>query len=213
RFDGFRQGELLAEKATHETASAHFAAIFEATEGDQQLAPFRKVGFACQHLTKDHSVTPQQHLASGFESFVAVGGLDSIEQRPVECRGRISLGAPGTVLRSGLISARKFWKPSAVTSPAATSSQRAVSTSAFSLPVARTISAKNEAPRWRRKSATTRAFSVTRSSAATSSGLRGRIQSESSRTKNVIGATLVGTTLRFPLPTSSSVAGRGDMRP
>ena len=42
---------------------------------------------------------------------------------------------------------------------------------------------------------------------------RGCIQSDSSRTKKVMGATLVGTTRRRPSPESSSVAGCGDSRP
>ena len=56
-------------------------------------------------------------------------------------RGPVRRGA------SDRSSARILSKPSAVIMPAVTSSHSAVSTSAFSFPVPRTISAKNEAPR------------------------------------------------------------------
>ena len=45
---------------------------------------------------------------------------------------------------------------------------------------------------------------------APTGGRCGVIQSASSRTKNVIGATLVGITRRLPAAVSSSVAGCGD---
>ena len=134
-----------------------------------------------------------------------------IVHRPALCRGR---RARPLTFRRGAMSVRRLSKPSAVTTPAATSSHRAVSTSALSLPVPRTISAKKDAPRCLRNSNTCRAPSLKpRASGRSANGSCGDIQSASSRTKNVIGATLVGMTRRLPELESSSVAGCGDSRP
>ena len=62
------------------------------------------------------------------------------------CRGRVLRPLPCPARRLGSISERRLSKPSAVTTPAATSSQSAVSISAFSFPVPRTISAKKDGP-------------------------------------------------------------------
>ena len=43
------------------------AAIFEAAESDEQLAPFGKIGFAREKFAEDDSVAAQKHPAGGFE--------------------------------------------------------------------------------------------------------------------------------------------------
>ena len=74
--------ELLAEESVDEASAAHFAAIFQAAEGDQQLAPLRQVRLARQHFAEDHAVAAQQHPAGGFDHLGAVRALAGIEQRP-----------------------------------------------------------------------------------------------------------------------------------
>jgi hypothetical protein len=75
--------------------------------------------------------------------------LPGAAQRPTSSgmRGRASLPRPSPRRRLGSTSDRRFSKPSAVTNPAATSSHSPSSTSLASRPVARTKSAKNDAPR------------------------------------------------------------------
>src|SRR5882762_9908004 len=129
--------------------------------------------------------------------------------RPLELwRGRMVRPEPCPERRFGSMRARRLSKPSAVTRPAATSSQSPVSTSALSLPVPLTTSMKNDAPRWRRNSKTWIAPSL-RPRVAPPWSLeewRGIIHSASSRAKKVTGATLVAMTRRLPWAESSSVA-------
>ena len=161
RIHRHRQRKLFAEEAVDEAAAANFAAIFEAAEGDQQLTPLGQVGFARKHFAEHDAVALQQHPAGGFERAPfrrSASPVYSSDQRPAAVtrarqRGRCRVRER----RLGSISERRLSKPSAVTRPAATSSHSAVSTSAFSLPVPRTMSAKNDAPRWRRNSSTCRA--------------------------------------------------------
>src|SRR6185437_5283468 len=136
------------------------------------------------------------------------------DHRPALWRGRLLLPLPCPARRLGSIRARRLSKPSAVTRPAATSSHKAVSISAFSLLVPRTISAKNDAPRECRKLSTSRAPAPSPRTSCSAPRcadlmLGSAIHSASSRTKNVMGATLVGTTLRPPPEESSSIAGCG----
>jgi len=128
------------------------------------------------------------------------------------CAGSSNFGGYCSLQADKLIDASvSITNPSAVTNPAATSSHKAVSISAFSLPLPRTMSAKKEAPRCRKKSRTSCALwlsprpvfsaseigcSLSRRFCETCGFSRGIIQSASSRTKKVIGATLVGITRR-----------------
>ena len=118
---------------------------------------------------------------------------------------------PSPRRRFGSISARRFSKPSAVTRPAATSSHSASSTSLASRPVARTRSAKNDAPRCCELLPGPRAPDATAirraASAAPSSS-----HSASSRRKSEIGATRVGRTRRALVVVVSN-AGCGESRP
>ena len=102
-----------------------------------------------ENFAENDAVAAQQHPADGFERARAVGGLVDVEQRPAAgavARARVR-PVPWPARRLGSISARRLSKPSAVSIPAVTSSHRAVSTSALSLPVPRTMSGKKEAPR------------------------------------------------------------------
>ena len=117
---------------------------------------------------------------------------------------------PVPARRFGSINERRLSKPSAVTTPAATSSQSAVSISAFNFSVPRTMSAKNDAPAMAQKvEHLPRPFAQSARVRIGSCGLCGDIQSASSRTKNVIGATLVGITLRFLCGPSTSLFESG----
>ncbi len=173
RLHRFRQRELLAQESADEPSAAHFAAIFQPPKGDQQLAPLGQIRFARQHLAKDHAIAPQQHPASCFghaccdRSFRRDRAATSA---PAYVAAATLCPSPGPSRRLGLISERRLSKPSAVTIPAATNSHSAVSISAFSLPVPRTMSAKNDAPRRRKNSSTARALSLsTRSKLCSSS--------------------------------------------
>ena len=69
-----------------QNSAANFAAIFQATECDKQLAPLRQVRLARQHLAEDHAVTPQQHPAGRLGGFASVRTFGGIEQRPAARR-------------------------------------------------------------------------------------------------------------------------------
>ena len=135
-------------------------------------------------------------------------------QRPALCRGRGVRPLPCPARRLGSISERRLSKPSAVTSPAATSSQSPVSTSAFSLSgAAHNVCEERCSALTQVIRTPARATGLSPPSIARCAVL-GVIQSASSRTKNVMGATLVGITRRRPFPSEASrVAGCGDKRP
>ena len=130
-------------------------------------------------------------VSPSFRS-ISEGGSRSA-QRPVECRGRCARPRPSPARRLGSIKARRLSTPFAVTKPAATSSQSAVSISDFNRRVPRTRSAKNEAPCARKNS------SVSTATGLKCAGISARTprsweatQSASSRTKKAIGETLGG---------------------
>jgi hypothetical protein len=73
---------LLSEEATYKTAASNLAAIFEAAESDEQLAPLGKISFAGEEFAEDDSVAAQKHPARGFEGASAIVGVFGKEQRP-----------------------------------------------------------------------------------------------------------------------------------
>ena len=179
--------------------SRHFGRLDSRTKRSRNTIPYR--------FKSIQQVASTARLRSSAVSVYSSAHL------PAECLGRAVRPWPCPARRLGSISERRLSKPSAVTIPAATNSHKAVSTSDFSLPVPRTISAKRQAPRCRSQSTTWRAPWLSPIASALSGACRGDIQSASSRTKNVIGATLVGMTRRLPEAESSRVAGCGDSRP
>ncbi len=136
RFERDRQRELLAQEAADEPSAADLAAIFEAAEGHQHFAPFRQDRFAGEHFAEHHAVAAQQHPADGFDRSRAVDRFlrDKAATIVRRCGGDARLRPlPCPARRRGSISARRLSKPSAVSRPAATNSQSAVSTSDFNL--------------------------------------------------------------------------------
>jgi len=122
-----------------------------AAVADLQFAPAADC-FAGEQIAEDDAVAAQQHPAAGFDAAVAIGTL-GVEERPAA--GSVTGAAGGgdsfagsaarlvfRVRQRGVTRARRFSKPSAVTRPAATSSQRPVSISALRRPVARTMSGR-----------------------------------------------------------------------
>jgi hypothetical protein len=90
RFHGQGQGELLAQKSTDKPAATDFSSVFQASERNQHVPPFRKNGFARKKFAEDDSVAMQQHPARRFKRPGMVVGITGIEQRP----------AAGTVSRT-----------------------------------------------------------------------------------------------------------------
>ena len=140
----------------------------------------------------------------------AVCGRSSNAQRPAACLGIFKRELPSPRRRFGSIRARRFSKPSAVTSPAAASSQSASSTWLVSCPVALTNSGRNEAPRRSSASAISRADCDN----PFFWGGESRSHDASSRRNIATGATRVGRMRRFlRLASSSNKDGCGDKRP
>jgi HNH endonuclease len=75
RLNGHRQSKLLTQKAADESATPNLTAIFQAPQGDKQLAPFGKYCLAGKKLTEDDSIATEQHPASGFECSNMVVGF------------------------------------------------------------------------------------------------------------------------------------------
>src|SRR5262249_49881762 len=78
-FDGDGGRELFAREAGEEAAAANFAAIVEAAESQEHLAPTREDGFAGEEFAEDNSVAIEEHAAGGLERGGAVFRLDGIE--------------------------------------------------------------------------------------------------------------------------------------
>ena len=162
RFHRNWQTKLLSQKSVHETAAANFAAVLQTAKCHLQLAPLGEVSFSWQQIAEDHPIALKQHPAGGFDRAIALERLVGVKQCPSSRampRTRVR-PLPCPARRLGSMRERRLSKPSAVTIPPATNSHSAVSTSDFNLPVPRTMSAKNEAPRWRRNSSTCRAASL-----------------------------------------------------
>src|SRR6266446_10644541 len=82
RFHGQGQGELLAQKPTDKPAATDFSAVFQASESNQHVSPFRKNGFARKKFAEDDSVAMQQHPTRRFKRPSMVVGITGIKQRP-----------------------------------------------------------------------------------------------------------------------------------
>ena len=122
----------------------------------------RQAGASVSRASRSRNTTPQRSSnwlanASCELDAAAVPAVRNSAHRPAACRGRALRPFPSPRLRFGSTSERRFSKPSAVTNPAATSSQSPSSTSLDSRPVARVRSGKNDAPCCRNAPSTSRA--------------------------------------------------------
>ena len=100
---GLRHSELLAERAAYEAAAAYLPTRLEAPQHGDEIAPLGGVGFSCEQLTEDDTVTAKQHarvalqgglVAMGFSNglLCGVGGQNAggghiAEEGPAPGRG------------------------------------------------------------------------------------------------------------------------------
>ena len=208
QIDGFRTRELLPGEARHKASAANFALRFHAPQHRQQLAPG---GATVSRASRSRNRTPQR--SSNCSANFA---------RPVASRRRrlISLPAPSAPPHAAAGCSPRFrrfaWDRSG---PAGSRSRprspaRLLSVPTAHLPlrsaarfVARTRSAKNDAPRSRvlRELPAPHATGPHVSTRPKAGSIS---QSASSRTKNEIGAMRVGRTCR----SASINAGCGESR-
>jgi len=113
-----------------------------ASRASKSRKTMRNVAKASSMLLRLLAVSPQPRRCAAEPSGRNYGGVAQLVR--FLCPAR----------RLGSMSERRLSNPSAVTRPAATSSHRAVSISAFNFPLPRTMSAKKDAPRCRRKLST-----------------------------------------------------------
>ena len=173
----------------------------------------RHGGASVSRASRSRKITPQRASSCRANSGTAGAcsrALSVAQQRPAPAawRGRACRPRPSPRRRLGSIRARRLSKPSPVTSPAATSSHNASSTSLARRPVARARSAKNDAPRRRERFQHLRRAPE---SVGAPSRPAASSQPASSRRNNASGATRVGRTCRGA--SSLSNAGCGDSRP
>ena len=184
-----------------------------------KLAPLRQVGFAREQLAEDDAVALRAASSRWpRRALVAVEPIGWIEQRPA------SGAVPRTRVRAAALSGAALGIDERAQIVEAVGGDQA---GGHQFPQARSrlrLSACRCRARCRRRK-TRRAGAGSRAPARAPwlsralrgllgvRAMRGCIQSDSSRTKKVMGATLVGITRRLPSAESSSVAGCGDRRP
>ena len=172
----FGPSKLFADEARHESTAANFSLRFHAPERHEQIAPWRRDGFAREEIAEHDSPSEQELAGNRFAAFQVTArpvsvrsgsssspcfgaNADSSAHRPGTYRARRPWCLAVASRRFGSISARRFSKPSAVTSPAAASSHSPSSTALVNCLVSFTTSDRKDAPRRVSDSRTCRAAS------------------------------------------------------
>ena len=220
--EGVGMRELLAAEPGDEPAAADSAPGLHAPERPQDLAPGQGQILPGHQIVEDHAPADRELLGHGLRQLIAsprrVTGPGSSDHRPADpapapLRPRRSPRSPDGrdrgLRRSRDRTARK---PSAVTSPRATPSHSASSTSLGRRPVIAPRSGRNSAPCWRRASSTSRVRPGPGSAGARSPRAARSSQGRSSRMARVMGVAREGTS---PLRrgAGSGSLSRTDSRP